>query len=494
MCKPSGEWVIIISNSREKSARSIRVILFFSLVFIGFISVIALSVIFITSTNQSYTTEKRKELYRQGNTIAISLVTTGYFDPERDKSYLATIQASVPGRALVINSYGVILYDSNHLDVGKSYATKQVADGLKGKSSYYFIEETNQGMVTIPIVDRDFNTVVGVVVISDSFNDIDASISQLMNLTLIFAVILIAVDSILSYYISSIFTRPFKKLLDHIEQFSDGFRSEPIDVKGNKEIEEIATSFNEMIIELEAIESNRKQFVANVSHELKTPLSSVKVLAESLLHQPNAPIEIYQEFLNDINHEVDRETKIINDLLTLVTLDKEDNPLILSEVVVNLLIENVIKRLRPLADVKNVNIYFESYQVIIAELDETKMELVMTNLIENAIKYNVFEGVVNVTLDTDDKNLIISVRDTGDGISEENIAKIFKRFYRVDKTRSRATGGTGLGLSIVKRTIGMHNGTIKCMSEVGEWTEFVITLPLKQKKVDLIERNLDQDE
>lgn len=442
-----------------------------------------MSVIFISSINQSYTREKRTELFRQGNTIAISLVTTGYFNEEQDKSYLATIQASVPGRAMIINSYGVILHDSNYIDAGKSYNTKQVADGLKGTSSYYFIEESNQGMVTIPIVDRDFNTVVGVVVVSDSFDDIDASISQLMNLTIIFAILLIALDSILSYYISSSFTRPFKKLLDHIDQFSDGFRSEPIDVRGNKEIEEIATSFNEMIQELEAIESNRKQFVANVSHELKTPLSSVKVLAESLLHQPDAPIEIYQEFLTDINHEVDRETKIINDLLTLVTLDKEENPLILSDVVINNLVENVIKRLKPLADVKNVGLYFESYQIIIAEVDETKMELVLTNLIENGIKYNRFDGVVNITLDRDDKNFIISVRDTGDGISEENIDKIFKRFYRVDKTRSRSTGGTGLGLSIVKRSVRMHNGTIQCMSEVGEWTEFVLKLPMKQKKV-----------
>ncbi len=483
MYRLSGVLVIIIRNKRRKrTAISIRITLFFSLVSMGLATVVILSVIVISSTNQSYTTEKKKELYRQANTIAISLVTTGYFNEMRDKSYLATIQASVAGRGLVLNKHGIILFDSNHLDVGKSYATIQVVDGLQGNSSYYFMEEANLAMVTVPILDADFNSVLGVVVVSDSFDDIDESISQLMNLTLLVAVFLIVMVSLVSYYISNNFNKPFKELIEHINRFSGGHVSETIEVKGNKEIEEIAISFNDMIKELEATESNRKQFVANVSHELKTPLSSVKVLAESLLHRPDVPIDIYQEFLSDINQEVDRETKIINDLLKLVTLDKKENPLIVTKVVINELIENVMKRLKPLADIKNVQMYLESYKKIIVEVDETKIELVITNLIENAIKYNKFDGVINITLDTEYKDVVISVRDTGDGIAEESIELIFKRFYRVDKTRSRATGGTGLGLSIVKRSVHMHKGTVECISEVGEWTEFIIKLPLKQGK------------
>lgn len=432
--------------------------------------------------NQSYVREKQTEMWRQANTIAISLVTTGYFDETRNKSYLATIQASVGGRGLVLDNHGVVLFDSNHLDVGKSYATSQVATGLEGTSSYYFMDESNIAMVTVPIMDTDFNSVLGVVVVSDTFDSIDQSISQLINVTIIIALLLVILDSLISYYISSTFNKPFKELIDHINGFSSGQINDTAVIKGNQEIEEIATAFNEMIRELEAIESNRKQFVANVSHELKTPLSSVKVLAESLLHQPDAPIEIYQEFLADINQEVDRETKIINDLLTLVTLDKEENSLVLKDVVINQMIDNVINRLKPLADIKNIQIHFESYEVVIAEIDETKMELVITNLIENAIKYNNFDGFVNITLDKEQKDFVISVRDTGEGIPEESIELIFKRFYRVDKTRSRSTGGTGLGLSIVKRSVHMHNGEIHCMSEVDEWTEFVIRLPLKQKK------------
>lgn len=473
----NGELVTIINN-RLGRFRSIRFKLFLALFSIGLMSVILLSVVFISSTNERYITEKKKELYRQGNTIAISLVTTGYFSGDSNKSYLATIQASVPGRGLVINRNGNIMFDTNHLDDGKVIATKQVMDALKGQSSYYYMEEANIGTVTVPITDLDFNTVIGAVVVSESFKEINNSIRQLVNLTLLVAIALIILDSMISYYISSSFNKPFKSLIKHMNRVTDGHVNERIDITGNTEIEEIVTSFNLMIRELESIESNRKQFVANVSHELKTPLSSVKVLAEALLHQPDVPIDIYQDFLSDINHEIDRETKIINDLLTLVTLDKQDNPLRIQEKVINDLIEQVMKRLKPLADIKNIQMFFESYRVVIAEIDQTKMELVLTNLIENAIKYNDEYGVINVKLDTDFKNFIISVKDSGEGIPEESVDLVFKRFYRVDKTRSRDTGGTGLGLSIVQRSVHMHKGSIKCKSVVGEWTEFTIKIPL----------------
>ena len=491
----NGELVTIISN-RFGKFRSIRFKLFLALFSIGLMSVILLSVVFISSTNQRYITEKKKELYRQGNTIAISLVTTGYFSEEKDKSYLATIQASVPGRGLVIDSRANILFDTNHLDDGKSYPTKQVMDALDGYSSYYYMEEKNIGTVTVPITDLDFDTVIGVVVVSESFREINDSIRELVNLTLLVAVALIVLDSLISYYISSSFNKPFKSLITHMNRVTDGHVNERIDIKGNTEIEEIVTSFNLMISELESIESNRKQFVANVSHELKTPLSSVKVLAESLLHQPNVPIDIYQDFLSDINQEIDRETKIINDLLTLVTIGKQVNPLRIDEVVINDLIEQVMKRLKPIADLKHIQMFFESFRVVIAEVDQTKMELVLTNLIENAIKYNNEFGVINVKLDTNYKDFVISVRDSGEGIPPESVDLVFKRFYRVDKTRSRDTGGTGLGLSIVQRSVHMHKGSIKCKSELGKWTEFTIKIPLThitKRDVENEENNFFED-
>ncbi|MBN2221995.1 MAG: ATP-binding protein, partial [Vallitaleaceae bacterium] len=194
------------------------------------------------------------------------------------------------------------------------------------------------------------------------------------------------------------------------------------------------------------------------------------------------------------NAEVDRENKIINDLLTLVTLDRNENILRIREVVINEMIEGVLKRLKPLADQKNIEMLFESYRVIIAEIDEMKLDLALTNLIENAIKYNKEYGYINVILDTDFKDFIISVKDTGEGIPEENLDQIFRRFYRVDKTRSRETGGTGLGLSIVQKAVHMHKGSIRCKSELGQWSEFIVKIPLKQGNIPEVNTNEKMEE
>ncbi len=476
----NGEWVIIIINN--KRFQSIRVKLFISFMLIGIITTIVLSIAFIFTIQQRYLTEKKRELYRQANTIAISLVTTGYFSEEHNNTYLMTIQASVGGRGMVVDRNGRILFDSNHLDEGKTMVTPEVLSALRGKSSYAFIEDMNTGSVTVPIVDRDYQTVLGTVVVSDSFDDITYSIKYLGNIALFFIAGLAIIIFVLSYSLSGSFNRPFRQLLDHINRITEGHIEEKVDIKGNTEIEEITTAFNHMFERIEDMESHRQEFVANVSHELKTPLSAVKVLAESLLHQPDSPLEIYQEFLYDINEEVNRETKIINDLLTLVTLDKKDNSLSIQEIDVNQLIVDVMKRLKPLADLKNIQMMFESNRNVKAELDGTKMELAITNLIENAIKYNKVNGKIYVHLDSDFKYVFMTIRDSGEGISKEHIDQIFRRFYRVDKTRSRDTGGTGLGLSIVQKTIYMHQGSIKCNSEIGEWTEFKLTLPINHIK------------
>ncbi len=463
---------------------SIRLKLFISFLMIGILTAVILSIIFISTINQLYVTEKKRELYRQANTIAISLVTSGYFEEESNKQYLATIQASVPGRGLVLDRQGMVLFDSNHLDTGKLFSNSETLEALTGDSSYVFEKETNRGIVTVPIMNVDFDSVLGAVIVTDSFDDISDSISSLIGTVVLVVFGLILVIAVLSYSISGSFNRPFRQLINHIKKVRDGHIDQTIKIAGNKEIVEIADAFNQMIERLHNIEMNRQQFVANVSHELKTPISSVKVLAESLIHQPDVPIEIYQDFMQDINEELDRENKIINDLLTLVTLDRNDYGLRVEEVTMNDMVAGIMKRLKPLADLKQIQLVFESRRIVQAEVDVTKLDLAISNLIENGIKYNKEYGYITVVVDTDFKDCIIKIRDTGEGIPADSLLLIFQRFYRVDKTRSRETGGTGLGLSIVQKTVQMHKGHISCESEVGEWTEFTLTIPLKQQWIE----------
>ena len=220
------------------------------------------------------------------------------------------------------------------------------------------------------------------------------------------------------------------------------------------------------------------EFVSNVSHELKTPLTSMKVLADSLNMQTDAPVELYREFMQDIGEEIDRENIIINDLLSLVKMDKTEADLNIASVAINDLIESILKRLKPIASKRNIELVLESYRPVTAECDEVKLTLALSNLVENAIKYNVAGGWVQVTLDADHKFFYVTVDDSGIGIPEEYQDKIFERFYRVDKARSRETGGTGLGLSITKNIIQMHHGAIKVASKEDEGTTFSVRIPL----------------
>ena len=188
--------------------------------------------------------------------------------------------------------------------------------------------------------------------------------------------------------------------------------------------------------------------------------------------------ELYREFMGDIAKEIDRENDIINDLLTLVKMDKTAQNLNISQVNVNDLLELILKRLRPIAEKKQIEIILESFRPVTAEIDEVKMTLAISNLVENAIKYNHDEGWVHVSLNADHKYFYVKVSDSGMGIPKEDQDHIFERFYRVDKSHSREIGGTGLGLAITRNAVIMHRGSIKVYSEPEEGTTFTVRIPL----------------
>ena len=197
-----------------------------------------------------------------------------------------------------------------------------------------------------------------------------------------------------------------------------------------------------------------------------------------MLAQEDVPAELYKEFMEDIAAEIDRENKIINDLLALVKMDKTAVDLNISVVNINELTEIILKRLRPIARKRDIEVVFESIRQVTAEVDEVKMTLIITNLVENAIKYNKEQGSVKVVLDADHQFFMLQVSDTGIGIPEEAMDHIYERFYRVDKSHSREIGGTGLGLAITRSAVLMHRGSIKLTSVENEGTTFHVKIPL----------------
>jgi signal transduction histidine kinase len=331
----------------------------------------------------------------------------------------------------------------------------------------------------VPITDEQSNP-AGIVLLVSSAADIFELLDSISNLLVLLCMGTFVVILAVVFVLSEVIISPLKRVLRVVNLMGEGHLNQRIELRGRDEFALLADAFNNMNDKLEQVDKTREEFVSNVSHELKTPLSSMKVLSESILLQDGVPVEMYREFLQDINSEVDRMTSIVNDLLNLVKLDQRDKPLNIKLTEINKMIEDIMRRLYPLAEKKGVELICEEIRKVIISADEMKLSLAISNLVENGIKYTQNGGTVKVTIDADHQNAFITVTDTGIGIAEDEQGKIFTRFYRVDKTRDRDTGGTGLGLSITHSTVLLHNGAIRLTSKEGEGTTFVVRLPIHQ--------------
>ncbi len=277
---------------------------------------------------------------------------------------------------------------------------------------------------------------------------------------------------------SSLLSKPLLKVTESIDEITRGDTDVSLELSTYSELITVSDSFNKMTGYIREQDTARQEFVSNVSHELKTPLASMKVLSDSLLSQTGMPEELYREFLVDITNEIERMTKIINDLLSMVKMDKNNAKMNIRNVSINELLEQLLKRLRPIAAKRNIELIYESYRPVAADVDEVKISIALNNLIENAIKYNYDDGWVRVTLNADHKFFYVKIEDSGVGIPEELQDKVFERFYRVDKARSRETGGTGLGLALTRNSILLHRGSVKLYSKEKEGTTFTVRIPL----------------
>lgn len=437
----------------------------------------------LSSLRQDSVEQMTAEMLRQANTVSTNLSVNNYLTNTKEQDFLNNIQTVIAYRVLVLNSIGDVVYDANEVEENKVYSSPEVLQILRGAREQIVVDSETHLTVYVSIKDSVNGEIDGVVMMIGSTSKIEQMLLRIRSILSLILLGMILSVLILNLYFSGILTRPFTQFLQHVRRVSEGHIHERIKIQGNREIEEIGEAFNEMLGTIEEIDQSRQQFVANVSHELKTPLSSMKVLADALLSQENAPIEFYREFMEDISSEVDRETHIINDLLTLVTLDQSESKLNLAPVNVNRLVEQVMRMLKPVAERSKIILEIKSYREIVALVDETKLYLILMNLIENGIKYNEAGGKVSVSINGDHRDMILKVTDTGIGIPEDSVSKVFDRFYRVDKTRSRDTGGTGLGLNIVHKTVLMHGGAIKCNSAEGEGTTFTVRIPMNLVRI-----------
>ena len=467
----------------RKFLRSLNFRIMVFLILIGIIPALLVAGGFLAAYDRLSITQLGNDVRNQCQILATQLSSASYFENmdnqtlEGEMTQLATLY---DGRIIIIDQDLKIVEDTYDLEDGKTIIAESVIRCFRGETVDYrhggrFIE------LTVPITTggEEDQTIIGVILVTASTDTQTANLETLrQSMETWLAAIGICILA-LAILLSSWLVKPLRHMNQSIGGLVEGALADDLDIHDCTETEKISDTFNLMLAKLRRIEESRQEFVSNVSHELKTPLASMKVLADSLLVQEGAPVELYQEFMKDIAEEIDRENTIISDLLTLVKMDRKASEVNVAVTDINEFLEQILKRLRPIAEKEKVEVVFESNRSVSAEIDATKLSLAFTNLVENAIKYNKENGWVRVTLDADHKYFYVKVSDSGIGIPQESLDNIFERFYRCDKSHSREIGGTGLGLAITKNAVVAHGGAIKVQSVVGEGTTFTVRIPLR---------------
>lgn len=392
---------------------------------------------------------------------------------------LDTIADIFNGRIVIVDQNFRIIKDTFKLLEGRFHVSEPVLKCFRGENSTVYENEKHYFALTTPIYsNQQEKGVQGVLLMTVSTENILSNVDKVEEKASFFTMMSSLVIGLAAFLFVTVLMKPYAHLQTVLDRVADGNLEESISVNTYKETYLLSRSLQSTITKLKEVDQSREEFVANVSHELKTPITSIRVLADSLMGMEQAPVELYQEFMADISDEIDRESKIIDDLLSMVKMGKAAAELNVAQVDINALIQQILKRLRPIAQKRNVELVFESIRDVVADVDETKLSLAINNLVENAIKYNVENGWVHVVLDADHKFFYVKVADSGIGIPEDYQERVFERFYRVDKARSRETGGTGLGLSITRSVILMHHGAIRLLSIEGEGSTFTVRIPL----------------
>ena len=408
---------------------------------------------------------------------------------------------SEQGRILVLDPYCLVQMDSDAQLNGTRFITTEVNTVLEGAQADYGYYDVGDGgtawiraaLGTFSNVDamtgvyaraiyNDSAALSGVLVYISQVQEIYESLHEIQRRILFWLILVTLLVAMLNLFMLRTITRPIGELSEGIARMSRGDLSARVQVKGKNEFSELAAAFNSMSERLEQLDKARGQFVSNASHELKTPLSTMKILIESMLYQEPLDAGMAKEFLGDINKEIDRLNRIVSDLLTLVNIDSGSGKLNLTDLNIGDLLQEQVTRLSPLARENGIELDCSIRESLEVNGDALKLQQVIYNVIDNAIKYTARGGEVHCTLTRTGRRACIRIADTGVGIPEEDLPHIFDRFYRVDKARSRETGGTGLGLSIVRQTLQLHGGDIRAESVFGKGSTFIITLPLVNRR------------
>lgn len=404
-------------------------------------------------------------------------------------SELLTRQAGeLGGRLLAVDADGKVQLDTFGQLSGQRLSLPETSAVLRDREAtafgvYAVGEETEQTHVALICAEMAVEgNAVGVLVLSLPVSELQQALDTVQHQLLTIFLVVAASAMAAALILSGMLTRPIIALTQTIRRMGRGDLSARVSVHASGELRELAESYNAMAEQIEHFDKSRSQFVANASHELKTPLATMKLLLENMLYAPDMPVEVRSEFMQDMNHEIDRLSGIITDLLTLTQMDSHSTTMKMTLVNLSHLTQETVHTLQIAAENREQVLESRIAPDIMLSGDEGKLTQIIYNLTDNAIKYTPEKGHIAVSLSRSGGEIVFSVTDDGIGIPEADQRHIFERFYRVDKARSRATGGTGLGLSIVRQLAALHGGTVSVTSEPGHGSTFTVTFPADAKR------------
>lgn len=384
-------------------------------------------------------------------------------------------------RAIAVNKAYYVMFDSNSELMGKIFIRDIVNTAFGGEQAVTMAEnEQGTNMISVAVPIKSGSDAIGVIYLIESVDSIDKTISYVTVNLLMISVLISVLVGMLSLGMSYIVTSPIDEFIIVAKEISKGNFDKKVAVKGHNEFAQMAETLNFMTDELESLEEKRKNFVSDVSHELKTPLATIKLICDSIVATPDPDAEMLREFLGDLSEEVDRLTRIVESLLALTRMDSGKAQLKPVAVDAAAMIHAIVRNLTPKASEKGIVLYTNftdeiNYEIM---LDYDKIWEAIYNIVDNAIKYSPQDGFVRVSLQKEGDFAVVRVEDNGPGIPEAEKERIFERFYRLDDSRARDTGGTGLGLAIAKEVVTMHGGTITVLSEGEMGSIFSVSLPI----------------
>lgn len=387
-------------------------------------------------------------------------------------------------RTVVTDASGVALYDSLEIGnaEGKLLLFPELVTALEGQDVFYSTNADGaiESRVAMPLMRG--GQVLGAVYLMQYDTDQAELIDALQTNVLRISIALESGVILISLLFSTAFSRRIRRILHSVRMMREGDYSHKVQLRGHDELVHLGREFNNLAERLEESEQIRRQFVSDASHELKTPLASIKLLSDSIL-QNEMDASTEREFIGDIGREADRLGRLSQKLLTLTRLDSavEDEREIIDAAAT---VRKVTRMLMPLADLRGITIDSTLADGCTVMTVEDDLYQVVFNLTENAIKYNRDGGSVRLDLTKDGEDVVLTVADTGVGIPQEAMEHIFERFYRVDKARSRAAGGAGLGLSIVHDMVVRNFGTVSVSAGLEGGTVFTVTFPLYEEDAE----------